>query len=175
MRCKASGQSVWHVYFLFVFAFVFVFVSVFDSQLKTEIYLMFVCSGKLACILHLLLVRGPLPRVGSNSQFSNLVPGRKNVGVKASKRKVGIKTSKRKKRSFGAFSQSHSWQLPVEKRDIKMTMGRKWALGDQFRDWSYFDLQLHLLTVPSFKHFVFVFFLVYVVELLAILICNFTC
>ena len=46
------------------------------------VYLVFVCPGQLACVLHLLLVRTPLLGIRGNSQFSDLVPERDDVDKK---------------------------------------------------------------------------------------------
>ena len=78
----------WSRHTLYIFESVFVFVFNLYLYLYDKDYLVFVCSRELARILHLLLVRRPLPRVGGNSQFSNLIPEKK-LGINVSRRNQG--------------------------------------------------------------------------------------
>ena len=110
LKKRDSCSFGWSRHTLYIFESVFVFV--FNLYLYDKDYLVFVCSRELARILHLLFVRRPLPRVGGNSQFSNLIPEKKLESMFQGE--MASKSGKRRRKSFEAsfqpsvVSQTHS-------------------------------------------------------------------
>ena len=113
LKKRDSCSFGWSRHTLYIFESVFVFIFNLYLYLYDKDYLVFVCSRELARILHLLLVRRPLPRIGSNSQFSNLIPEQKSL-ESMFQGEMPSKSGKRRRKSFEAsfqpsvVSQTHS-------------------------------------------------------------------